>query len=172
MKKIYISSDANVWIDYKHLNKLELPFKLPYHNIMNHESLYSELSGIDKLAKRLKQLGLETTNISIEEFELASKYSISYPKLSIQDRIALSISKNRNIILLTGDKNLRSAAEKEKIEVRGSLWILDQLVDHQYISSDEYIECIHSFIRLSNKGRRLPIKELEKRLTKYKVGAD
>jgi len=41
---------------------------------------------------------------------LAEEYGRKYKKLSIYDRIALTIAKNRHILLLTGDLNLRKAA--------------------------------------------------------------
>ena len=39
----YISSDTNVWIDFKIINRLNLPFLLPYTYIMYEESINSEL---------------------------------------------------------------------------------------------------------------------------------
>lgn len=33
-----ISSDTNVWLDFVTINRLEIPFKLPYTYIMNEET--------------------------------------------------------------------------------------------------------------------------------------
>lgn len=50
-----------------------------------------------------------------------------YPKLSIQDRIALAIAKQRNIVLLPGDMALRKAATKEGVSIMGTLGVLGRL---------------------------------------------
>lgn len=52
---------------------------------------------------------------------------ILYPKLSIQDRIALAIAKQRNIVLLPGDMALRKAATKEGVSIMGTLGVLGRL---------------------------------------------
>lgn len=43
------------------------------------------------------EAGLVGVDITIEEFSLADSWENIYPKLSIQDRIALAIAKQRNI---------------------------------------------------------------------------
>ena len=39
----YISSDTNVWLDFVEIEKLNLPFQLPYIYIMNNETIEDEL---------------------------------------------------------------------------------------------------------------------------------
>lgn len=39
----YISSDTNVWLDFATINRLEIPFKLPYTYIMNEDAITDEL---------------------------------------------------------------------------------------------------------------------------------
>ena len=39
----YISSDTNIWIDFMTIEKLELPFRLPYTFLMYKESIQNEL---------------------------------------------------------------------------------------------------------------------------------
>lgn len=99
----YISSDTNVWIDFSVIQKTDLPFRLPYTYIMNEDAIADELLSPPELGQELISYGLKPVGISIEEFELAQSYGKKYVKLSTYDRIALSIAKNRNITLLTGD---------------------------------------------------------------------
>ena len=49
----YISSDTNVWLDFATINKLEIPFKLPYTYIMNEDAIAEELYNFysDDIAK-------------------------------------------------------------------------------------------------------------------------
>lgn len=106
-------------------------------------------------------------DITIEEFLLAQSWGPLYPKLSIQDRIALAIAKQRDITLLTGDKALRMAAAQEGVHVIGTLGILDQLFDGQYIAKDEYLYCLQEFQKHNGGEVRLPRAELKKRLDRF-----
>ena len=97
---------------------------------------------------------------------LAEEYGRKYKKLSIYDRIALTIAKNRHILLLTGDLNLRKAAQKESVEILGTLGILDRLFGYNYITEAEFDECIRKLKDLNFVSDiRLPANELEERLT-------
>ena len=46
----FISSDTNVWVDFASIDRLALPFKLPYVYLMYEEAISNELlqpEGID-----------------------------------------------------------------------------------------------------------------------------
>lgn len=60
----YISSDTNIWIDFAIIEKLELPFKLPYIYLMDNDAIEDELLNFNgskvrlpegELRKRLKK---------------------------------------------------------------------------------------------------------------------
>lgn len=112
-----ISSDTNVWIDFRAISRLQLPFLLPYTYIMYAESLNYELLYPPSFREDLIKYGLESVDITIEEFILADNWGNTYPQLSIQDRISLAIAKERKIILLTGDIALKKAALKENVTI-------------------------------------------------------
>ena len=164
-----ISSDTNVWIDFLVINRLNLPFLLPYKYIMYVESICSELLSPIGFKDALMQLGLIGIDITIEEFSLADSWGNKYPRLSTQDRIALAIAKIRNITLLTGDKALRIAAKEENVEVLGTIGILDELIKGNYINYEEYEYCISSLLSHNGLEVRLPKEELIKRLCDIKM---
>lgn len=164
----YISSDTNVWIDFKIINRLNLPFLLPYTYIMYEESINSELISPLNFRNDLLNLGLKSIDITIDEFLLADLWGNIYPKLSIQDRIALAIAKKRNIILLTGDLALRKAALKENVQIIGTLGILDKLYNNAYITSKEYKYCLAELLKHNGGIVRLPKDELIKRINNLK----
>lgn len=118
----FISSDTNVWIDFRVISRLSLPFRLPYTYIMYEESIDSELLAPAGFRQELIDAGLVGVDITFEEFTLAESWGSIYPKLSVQDRIALAIAKEREIILLTGDMALRKAAGKEGGSLRVSVF--------------------------------------------------
>ncbi|QWF71612.1 DUF3368 domain-containing protein [Methylomonas paludis] len=63
--------------------------------------------------------------------------------------------------MLTGDKNLRQAAEQENVVVKGTLWIVEAMLTQQLIDSQTVRRAYQS---MKQKGRRLPWDEAEKRL--------
>lgn len=160
----YISSDTNVWIDFFAIQKIDLPFRLPYTYIMNEDAITDELLSPPRLKPELMKYGLKPVQISIEEFELAQSYGRKYVKLSVYDRIALSIAKNRNIVLLTGDRALRKASEKENVQIMGTLGIIDQLFRKNLINISEYKDCLQRLKQQNGGTIRLPNTEIESRL--------
>lgn len=160
----YISSDTNVWIDFSVIDRIGLPFLLPYTYIMNKDAIYDELLSPIGLREKLLSQGLMGVELTIEEFFLAEEYGAKYLKLSKYDRIALAIAKTRNIILLTGDGALRSAANKENVDVIGTIGILDKLLAENLISRNEYRQGILELQKHNGQEIRLPSNELESRL--------
>ena len=160
----YISSDTNVWIDFLSIDKLELPFRLPYIYLMNKDAVDNEILVPKDLSPKLLALGLQTTELSEEEFYLASDYSDKYGRLSGYDCIALAIAKVRKITLLTGDKALRNAARLEAVNIIGTIGILDELFESKTINSCEYLECLTKLQDINGTIVRLPAEEIEKRI--------
>jgi len=66
---------------------------------------------------------------------------------------------------LTGDKNLRKAAVKEKITVYGILWVFDQLLVHKIITKEIAHEKLSNLISINS---RLPKTECKKRLNLWR----
>lgn len=161
----YISSDTNVWIDFSTINKMVLPFRLPYTYIMNSDAIEDELLNPANLKEDLLSLGLKKVELDLTEYLLAAEYALKYKQLSKYDRIALAIAKNRKITLLTGDGRLRVAAKKEHVNVIGTLGILDRLYAYEYISEDEYDECLNELKKHNGSEIRLPSAEIEQRLS-------
>ena len=160
----YISSDTNVWLDFETINRLEIPFKLPYTYIMNEDAIEDELLSPKELRANLVRLGLQAVELTEEEFYLAEKYNAKYAKPSLYDCVALAIAKVRGITLMTGDGPLRKVAEQENVSVIGTIGVLDRLYEERYIEKKEYVCCIKELLRNNGQKVRLPEKELQKRL--------
>lgn len=158
----YISSDTNIWIDFNTISRTDLPFRLPCTYIMYKEALRKEIINPPELLTDLQRRGLIGVDLTIEEFFYADELSKKYVKLSGYDRTALAVAKYRKIPLLTGDNPLRKAAEKEGVEVFGTIGLLDKLYEGDYINKLEYQFCLESL--LEHKERRLPEEELQKRI--------
>ncbi len=68
-------------------------------------------------------------------------------------------------LLLTGDEALRKAASQEGVEVHGTLWLLDAMVEGGAISE---AEGYRSLELMRNAGRRLPKKEVSIRIAAWR----
>ena len=155
----YISSDTNVWIDFVTINRIALPFRLPYTYIMNQDAIDEELLSPPDFKAQLISAGLVATELTDDEFFLAEEYGTRYRKLSVHDRIALAIAKKRNITLLTGEQALRNAARSEGIPLIGTIGILDQLHDQELISTEEYVNRLKDLQAKNGTVVRLPANE-------------
>jgi predicted nucleic acid-binding protein len=78
--------------------------------------------------------------------------------------IALSIAIHRNYPLLTGDKHLRKAGEANNVTVRGTLWVFDELLRNNCITTKEYKSYMRSLLIHNGKSIRLPSAQIIKRL--------
>ncbi len=160
----YISSDTNIWLDFENIDRLDLPFKLPYIYLMDGDAVEDELLNPPGIADKLIKMGLQKTELTEEEFFAAEEFVNRYAKLSLYDCIALAIAKIRNLTLLTGDGPLRKAAKVEDVRLIGTIGILDRLLEGQYIDSGEFQYCIKELLKRNGGRVRLPESELRKRL--------
>jgi len=163
-----VSSDTNVWIDFSMIDRVNLPFRLPYTYTMNGDALDDELLFSSDLRACLLMYGLVRTQLSYEEFVLAELFGSQYPRLSIYDRIALATAKLREVDLLTGDGALRRAAKDVSVQVIGTLGILDKLLVNKHVSLQEYALCLGRLQAHNGKAVRLPKNEIAVRLQRMK----
>jgi predicted nucleic acid-binding protein len=109
----------------------------------------------------LRRYGILTIPASFQD--IANVYSLRsrFPQPSIYDLFCLVVAKNENLILITGDKFLRQAAESEGVIVHGILWLLDELVRSENLAPNEALYCLKEML---SAGSRLPIIEVHKRV--------
>jgi predicted nucleic acid-binding protein len=100
-----------------------------------------------------------------DEQENILNMKLTYANRSIADKTALYKAKQLECILLTCDDKLKKEAIKQKLEVHGSIWIIDQLVENDKIDTKRTIEVIES---LKTTNAWLPVDELDRRLNMYK----
>jgi predicted nucleic acid-binding protein len=67
--------------------------------------------------------------------------------------------------LITGDKNLRSEAEEQGLEVHGSLWVIRTLVESEFITP---LVAAGLLQKLTTVNISLPKEEIDKLIKKYK----
>ncbi len=162
----YISSDTNVWIDFSIIDRLDIPFSLPYTYLMSALAVEDELLSPAGIKDQLKKFGLQETELTEAELILTIQLNGKYNRLSVYDAMALAIAKERNIPLLSGDGALRRAAEQEGVSLMGTLRILDEAMSSGRIQREEYIEALQKLKENNGKQIRLPAAELDRRMEK------
>lgn len=143
-------SDANILIDMEEGQLLETMFKLPFDFRVPDLLFFDEL---EEPHAHWLNYGLQLGTLSGESVRRVSQVTNKYPKPSRNDCMALVLAQQENCPLLTGDRHLRQAAEREGILVQGTLWLVEQLVVHQLI---DFASARQSYQRMQASGRRLP----------------
>ena len=163
MMKVVIN-DANILIDLVKLKLIEhfskLPFELYTTDVVYEEIIISQ----KKPVTLLHEQGL----INIIEIEESSKdyngiYNLLIKSngLSFEDCSVWFYSKQKQGTLLTGDGLLRKCASKDEIEVRGIIYVFDELVKYNIIDHETAIKKIKE---LYSFNTRLPKKEIDYRI--------
>lgn len=157
-------NDTNIWIDLKHVNLVEEVFKLPFEigatDILFNEEL------MDRDGELLLKNNIKIIEMTTEELLETGELLNSTTGVGFNDLTTLVVSDKRDYTLVTGDGNLRKIAQRKNVRLKGSIWILDQLVENNIISKPRGVKACEDF--LSGGGRRLPINELKKRIEIWK----
>lgn len=155
-------TDTNIWIDLRVGGLLDSVFELDVRWLI--PDLIRRELGQD-LANLLAEWGLEERTLSGDEVEAVIALNAKYAAPSRTDMATLVVAQTENGILVTGDSALRDAASEEGIEVHGTLWIVDHLVDTSTVRPNEAARALQL---MEEGGRRLPQDEVRRRIRKWR----
>jgi predicted nucleic acid-binding protein len=111
----------------------------------------------------INKSGIMSVETSIEIMTLIPEFEEKY-KVSFYDAALLLYAKKEKAILLSGDKALRKAAKREKVAVKGTLWVLEELVKNKNIEVDQAVLILERMFLL---GRRLPPDESNSQIIQW-----
>lgn len=154
-------SDANILIDLEEGLLLDQIFALPFVFKIPDVLFVEELS--DQHG-HLLGLGLQLGELNGDSLMHVFELRDQYPKPSSNDCFALALAKQENCPLVTGDRNLRRAAEAEQVEVYGTLWLVERLVENETINKTQ---AHAAYERMEERGRRLPWNEAHQRIDDF-----
>lgn len=156
-------TDTNVWIDLAAAGLIELVFQLPLR-LQAPDVIVAELTRPEggTLVKR----GLIVRELSGDRVVEVAALAARYLRPSRADLFALVLARTESATLLTGDRHLREAAEREGVDVHGTLWIVDRMVEASLLEAREAAEAL---LAMGRAGRRLPAEELERRIRTWKT---
>ena len=153
-----IVSDANIFIDMEAGGLIRQMFHLPeifsVPNILYEEELLEH-------HPELPTYGLVILDIKPVFVSEAFRLGGIYNEPSQNDLLALALAKQEKCPLLTGDGKLRRAAEKEAVEVKGTLWLMQEMINKKLIN---YETTKAAYDSMRAEGRRLPWDKIEKQL--------
>ena len=142
-------SDANILIDMEEGGLLASMFSLDCEFLIPDILFYEEL---EELHPHLVGMGLKIQPLSSELVARGANLAAQYTKPGRNDLFALALAEHSNCPLLTGDANLRMAAKSENIEVRGTIWLMEQMV----CSGLSFAIARTAYEQMKARGRRLP----------------
>lgn len=165
MKRIAVQ-DANILIDLELANLFDAWF-----------SLGIETHTTDLVVREIRRGG-HNVAMSHVEAQRIKRHSFDGEKMvrlvaikteignavSVPDCSALLLAMDLNSLLLTGDGPLRTQAKIRCVEVHGTLWIMDKIVEAGTLASGIVAERLMILLKT---GRFLPQSECEKRLKKW-----
>jgi len=153
-------SDANILIDVEVGGLIAPMFSLGYRFFVPDVIYWEELA--EHHAHWLG-LGLQIQSLSGEGVARVQALSIKHKRPSRNDLFALALAEQAQCPLLTGDAALRGAAEAERIEVKGTVWLVTEMLRKQCINPTV---ARAAFDRMRQEGRRLPWASVDKALQK------
>ena len=161
---LLLISDANILIDIEIGGLVAPMFSLEYQFAVPDVLFYEEL---EEQHNYMLEMGLSAKVLDEEMVKRVADLAAKYPRPGRNDLFALVLAEKEICPLLTGDKDLKVAAESENIEVRGTLWLVSEMVRAGKIS-------VHvargAYQRMRARGRRLPWEIAEQMLANFERG--
>ena len=153
-------SDANILIDMTEGGLLRSMFKLKFAFAVP-DTLFEE--ELRTHHPDLQYLGLQSIELEGDAVayagRLVQKYAVT--GAGTNDLLALALAWQEECPLLTGDPRLREAAENEEVEVHGTLWLVEQLVNAGLIKPKRARQ---AYDAMRAVGRRLPWDDVTRQL--------
>lgn len=164
MNKKLLISDANIIIDIVVGELVDAMFRLEYEygvpDVLYADELEAQHSDI--LNAGLKLLELQPDSVKFANTLFEENASL---RISAHDCMALSLAKQECCTLLTGDAKLKQLAIVENVSVRGTLWLVEQMINLGHLN---VTEAEIAYDKMLKDGSRLPASEIQKQLKKYK----
>ncbi len=153
---LLLISDANIVIDLEAGEILHSLFELPYQFAMP-DVLYEE--EIKEGCPYLLDMGLKTLVVNGEYVDYAVALGETHgDEPGFIDRLALALAKQESCPLVTGDGNLRVLAAQEDTDIRGTLWILSEMIEFGLLTQEQAETALNL---MKQRGRRLPWQDAE-----------
>ena len=154
-------SDANIFIDMEAGGLIAPMFKLPETFAVPDILFMEELV---EYHPELPGHGLRVMSLTEETVAESMRLRQQHRHPSQNDLFALALAKQESCPLLTGDRRLRDVAKQEGVVLKGTLWLIERMVEEVIISVDGAADAYEGMRR---EKRRLPWAEVTKQLKRF-----
>lgn len=158
-------SDANILLDIEVGGLLSPMFSLDFQFAVPDLLYWEELQ---EQHSHLVELGLQLHPMSEKDLERVAALSQTYARASRNDLFALALAEVENCPLLTGDAALREAARNEQVIVKGTVWLVEQMITQQRITVAVARAAIQ---KMQSNKRWLPWEAFETMFTRLEKAA-
>jgi predicted nucleic acid-binding protein len=169
MTKRIVVSDSSCLIDLRKVELLDSLVRLPYELLIPNTLFEEELLKFTTSQKStLLKGGLQVVDIPGEGVVRAIEVTRQVPRLSIHDGFAFVLAEHhQGCILLSGDGALRRFAADRAIEVRGVLWVIDELHQHGVMAANGLLKALLTWSK--DDTVRLPPRDLASTIKRYEA---
>lgn len=164
--KIFIT-DTNVFFDLMNIEALPEFFGLDFE-VCTTDFVVSEilrLEQAEQIQSFIRSKQLTVYSFSADEIDEIVNLKTKRVLRRIADKSVLWKALQLKCELLTGDKNLRTEAEENGLNVHGSIWVVMKIVEAKLLSAAKGIEL---FEKLKAVNDSLPKDEIDKLIKKLK----
>ncbi len=161
-----VISDTNIFIDLICVDLLDAFLELPYE-IQTTDFVLLELndSQLKIIEEKITESKIEVNSADEKELDEITNMHRKKPALSLEDFSVFFFAIKNNASILTGDKTFRTFAEQKNLDVKGILWVFDE-IEKGIIRERKLLA--ESLEKLTTINTRLPKEECEKRITKWR----
>ena len=164
-----VVSDSSCLIDLRKASLLDALVRLPYELLIPNTLFANELLKFTAAQKRaLLRGGMKVIDLPGDRVTRAVEVSREVPRLSIHDGFAFALAEqHQGCVLLSGDGALRNYAAARAVEVRGVLWVLDELHRHGVVPVAIFLDALTLFE--ADDTVRLPAREVAAYIRRYRA---
>lgn len=164
MNQKLLISDTNILIDVTVGGILEKIFLLEYEfavpDVLFHEELREHHPDFPGKGLNILELGSDAV---IDTVQLAVRHARS--GVSNNDCLALALARQEGCPLLTGDAALRQVSILEDVEVRGTVWLMGELIEANVITVDQ---AASAYDAMRTDGSRLPWSDVNAQIKRFR----
>jgi len=157
-KKEIVIKDACILFDLVDLNLLKDFFQLDV-------SAFTTPQVIGEITDEMQWIEvskfIDNGKLQIDEdgeFEVIAALFHEYPGLSIPDSSVLELAIRKDAIIYSSDGSLRKISVMKNLQVRGILWIVEELNSREFLSKEVAIEKLNLYEKIN---QRAPVKGIQ-----------
>lgn len=159
--------DANVLIDLLDIGLLDeamtLPCVMETTDLVQHEIVDAEQTRA--LTECIVKGLLAVLSSSIEQMSKIAEMQSASPQLTLADCSVFFHAQDRDGVVLSGDGRLRKEAERQRLEVHSTPWLLSLMVIEGSLAPEAAIERLELLMSIN---KRLPHRECLKLIEAWK----